>query len=225
MYDADDQLYLAQAGALYGQPAADLALTYRDTLLTPEMTSTAKDTAGLDSLLGNGYSRLKSGASVRLSNSSVHTSTRSHAPLAVTNIPLEQAKNYARVELDLILANNTCVQGSSLRGQIKVFVRKDTKGEGPVWLGKGKMRIIGFECINNEDRHMFYHYTVPLTSVTSSINLLCDSSPDEEGYAKAKEGVHTLPFVLSLPLDESYGIPRGVLCIQSKAVVRYIVMM
>ena len=218
--DADD------AGALYGQPSADLALTYRDTLLTPEMISTTKDTAGLDPLLGNSYSRLKSGASVRLSNPRVHTSTRSHAPLTVTNIPLEQAKTYARVELDMILANNTCVQGGSLCGHIKVCVRKDMKGEGPVWLAKGKMRIIGFECINNnEDRHTFYHYAVPLTSVTSSIDLLYNSSPDAEGYAMAKEGIHTLPFTLSLPLGDSYGMPRGVLRIQSKAVVRYIAMM
>lgn len=225
MDDADDQWYLAQAGALYGQPGADSALTHSDTLLTPEMISTTKDTAGLDSLLGNSYSRLKSGASVRLSHPRVHTSTRTHTPLmAVANIPLEQAKNYARVELDMILANNTCVQGSSIRGQIKVCVRKDAKGEGPVWLAKGKMRIIGFECINNEDRHTFLQYTVPLTSITPSTDLMYDSSPDKEGYARAKEGVHTLPFALSLPLDDSYGIPRGVLRIQSKVVVRYIAM-
>lgn len=104
-------------------------------------------------------------------------------------------------------------------------MRKDTKGEGPVWLAKGKIRIIGFECINNNaDRHTFLQYTLPLTSVTSAIDLLYDSSTDKEGYAKAKEGLHTLPFVLPLPLDDSYGMPRGILRIQSKALVRYVAM-
>jgi hypothetical protein len=85
------------------------------------------------------------------------------------------------------------------------------------------VRIIGYECINDDDRHTFYQCTAALSTATST-EALYTSAADEEGYAEAKEGIHVFPFAVLLPLDSSCGIPRGVLHIPSGATVRYIAM-
>lgn len=63
-----------------------------------------------------------------------------------STVVLEQsAKGKARVELDLTLAGTMVVEGGKLRGRMEVRVRKEKAGEGEVWLGAVKARIVGFE--------------------------------------------------------------------------------
>lgn len=63
-----------------------------------------------------------------------------------STVVLEQsAKGKARVELDLTLAGTMVVEGGKLRGCMEVRVRKEKAGEGEVWLGAVKARIVGFE--------------------------------------------------------------------------------
>lgn len=72
------------------------------------------------------------------------------APAALKRKPstvvLEQgSKGKARVEIDLVLASELVVEGGALKGKMEVRVRKDKDGEGFVWLGTLKARIVGFE--------------------------------------------------------------------------------
>lgn len=63
-----------------------------------------------------------------------------------STVVLEQAlKGKARVELDLIPASTLVVEGGVLRGRMELRVRKEKDGEGEVWLGAVKLRIVGFE--------------------------------------------------------------------------------
>jgi hypothetical protein len=51
----------------------------------------------------------------------------------------------ARVEVDVVLERDVVVEGGEVRGRLEVRVRREKKGEGKVWIGGGKMRIVGFE--------------------------------------------------------------------------------
>jgi hypothetical protein len=51
----------------------------------------------------------------------------------------------ARVEVDVVLERDVVVEGGEVRGRLDVRVRREKKGEGKVWIGGGKMRIVGFE--------------------------------------------------------------------------------
>lgn len=63
-----------------------------------------------------------------------------------STVVLEQGvKGKARVEIDLTLVSELIVEGGALRGKMEVKVRKDKDGEGVVWLGSVKARIVGFE--------------------------------------------------------------------------------
>lgn len=63
-----------------------------------------------------------------------------------STVVLEQGvKGKARVAIDLVLASELVVEGGPLRGRMEVRVRKDKDGEGVVWLGAVKARIVGFE--------------------------------------------------------------------------------
>jgi hypothetical protein len=214
---------LIQPAALHGHPGNELVLNRDDTLLNLD-ASPARNAAELKSLLGNNYSRLRPGAAVLpplslLSNKSTNISGE------YMTVALEQAKPRARVEVDIILDGDICVQGSHLKGRVRVHVRKGSKTQPPVWLAKGRVRIIGYESINDDDRHTFYQCTAPLSTSGSSTDALYISEPDEEGYAEAKDGVYVFPFAVWLPLDDSCGLARGVVQIPSGATVRYIAMM
>lgn len=208
----------SQAGALRND---ELALTRDDTLLSLD-AAPARNAAELKSLLGNNCSRLKPGAAVLPPPSPSPHKISAHE--GTVKVALEQAKPRARVEIDIILESDTCVQGSYLKGSVKVHVQKNSAGEIPIWLAKGRLRIIGFESINDNDRHTFYQCTTPLSTATANMDALYASSSDEEGFARAKEGVHLFPFTVFLPLDDSCGLARGTLQIQSGVTVRYIVM-
>ena len=213
---------LVQPAILHSLPSNELALNRDDTLLSLDATP-ARNAAELKSLLGNNHSRLRPGAAVLPPPSPLPHKLANTSGTSAT-IALEQAKPRARVEVDIILESDTCVQGNYLKGRVKVHVRTGLKTEPPVWLAKGKVRIIGYECINDNDRQTFYQCTAPLSTATTPTDTLYTSGPDDEGYSEAKEGVHVFPFAVWLPLDDSCGIARGVVQIQSGATVRYIAM-
>src|SRR3984957_5164470 len=175
-----------------------------------------RNAAELKSLLGNSSSRLKSGAAV-LPPSGKGT-------VGVEPVALEQAKARARVEVDIVLESNVCVQGGYLKGYVKIHVRERSKKESPILVAEGKVRIVGFECIPNGDsRSTFYHYAAPLSSIATSPIRLYASASDAEGFSEAKEGVHVIPFAMHLPL-ECESNAKGVLHSQSVVRVRYIAM-
>ena len=58
---------------------------------------------------------------------------------------IEKAKARARVEVDIELESDVVVEGGHLRGKMRVCIRAATKNEQPIWIGGGKLRIIGFE--------------------------------------------------------------------------------
>ncbi|KAI0931843.1 hypothetical protein AcW2_000631 [Taiwanofungus camphoratus] len=184
----------------------------------------ARNTSGLKTLMGDANSRLKSGAAVLASDEQASQGKKTKkAPRDA--VLLEQAKSRARVEVDIVLESNTCVQGGYLRGQIKVKVRKRSKKEAPVLLAEGKIRVIGFECIpNQDDRHTFFQCTSPLSAATDAFHGLYVSPPDPEGFSQAAEGVHILPFAMHLPLDGPSGVAKGVLNVHSGVAAQYIAM-
>jgi hypothetical protein len=182
----------------------------------------ARTAAELKSLLGNANSRLKIGAAVLASG---QLSTKSTSPTNIAPVALEQAKSRARVEIDIILESNTCVQGSYLKGLVKIRVRKRSKKELPVSIAEGKVRVVGFECIPNEDdRYTFYQCAAPLSAISRASNVIYADNPGEDGFAEAKEGVHVMPFALLLPLEGQAGDAKGVLHVHSGVTVRYIAM-
>jgi hypothetical protein len=159
-------------------------------------------------------------------------------------VVLEQAsKGKARVELDLVLASTLVVEGGNLKGRMEVRVRKEKDGEGEVWLGAVKARIVGFEgrssypfpdylanachaeLSGSEDaRHVFYHHSAQIDDIAlangRSESLPCyGSQPDEEGFCRGKVGNHTFPFNMPLPVGKG---AKGSLK-SSKGVVKYIV--
>ncbi|KZT05844.1 uncharacterized protein LAESUDRAFT_743615 [Laetiporus sulphureus 93-53] len=188
-----------------------------DTLLNFGASQT-RNAADLKVLMGNSNARLKSGAT----SEDAADDQDSAVPQTVS---LEQAKTRARVEVDIILASDAFIQGSQVRGHIKLRVRKRTKKEAPVSIADGKIRVVGFECIpGDEDRHTFYQCASPLEAVTEGLPLLYNSSPDSEGFVEIIEGVHVLPFVMRLPSDGTFGMAKGVLNVHSGVNVRYIAM-
>lgn len=199
---------------------AQLALSHDDTLLTLD-AAPAKSAAELKSLLGNNYSRLKPGEAV-ISHPSPSIPATAEAKFPTAALLLEQARPDARVKIGIFLTSDTCIQGNFLKGKISV---QTLKCDELVWLAKGKIRIIGFECISDDVRHTFYECTVPLSTATSSMESIYASPADAEGFTEVKHGLHSFPFSVLLPDDDSCGKPRGVLQgVQSGAIVRYIAM-
>lgn len=192
-----------------------------DTTRSPEPLSRhgtlTQNSAQLKSILGNANSRIKSGF-VLLSTSEDESSPE-------LRIALEKAKPRSRVELDIILESDTCVQGGYLRGHIHLHIRKREANEHSIMLSGGKLRVLGFECILQEnERFIFYQCSDSFSSTGAHLDAVYDSSPDDEGFSSAKEGIYVLPFALHLPLLANNGIPKGVLHAQAGVAVQYIVM-
>ncbi|KAJ7597496.1 hypothetical protein C8J56DRAFT_772996, partial [Mycena floridula] len=186
-------------------------LSRHGTLLTVG-ASPARNVAELKSILGNANSRLKAGAAILLPPGQLSSAETS----------LEQAKPRARVEVDISLQSNSCVQGGYLGGHVKIRVRKRSKKEAAVKLAGGKVRVIGFECINESHRHMFYQCSAALSEVTTTSDQMLSGLPDAEGFAFVHEGIHALPFAMFLPVEGDSS--KGVFPSYSGAAVRYIVM-
>jgi hypothetical protein len=194
----------------------ELALSRNDTLLATS-ASIGRSSAELNTILGDANSRLKSGASlVPILGEDMET---------VNITTLDQAKNQTRVDLDIALESNVCVQDGYLKGHIKVRIWKHSKKDHPVLVSGGKVRVIGFECIMNEkERLAFYQASAPLSEVASDLGNLYVFEPDGEGFCRALDGIYSFPFALHLPLSSEHGTPKGVMHSQSGVSVRYIAM-
>ena len=209
------------AQALSCHPATDSGFSRYDSLLNFGV-SPARNSSELKSLLGSSNSRLKPGATI----SSLYAGALDKEARKAHAVSLEQAKARARIEVDLALETNCCVQTGYMRGNVKIRVRKRQKKEAPVLIADGKLSIVGFETTAGaSNHHTFYHRVSPLSSVTDAYARLCDSPPDAEGFSRAIEGVHTLPFAMLLSVDDAFGVAKGSPCLQSGVTIRYIVMM
>ena len=194
----------------------ELALSRNDTILAAS-ASIGRSSAELNTILGNANSRLKSGASL--------VPILGEDMEAVSITTLEQAKNQTRVDLDIALESNVCVQDGYLKGHIKVRIWKHSKKDHPVLVSGGKVRVIGFECImNGKERLAFYQVSASLSEVASDLGNLYVFEPDGEGFRRALDGVYSFPFALHLPLSSEHGTPKGVMHSQSGVSIRYIAM-
>ncbi|UZJ56668.1 hypothetical protein CBS101457_005988 [Exobasidium rhododendri] len=158
---------------------------------------------------------------------------------------LEQSKmGKSRVDVDLVLESELVVEGGILSGRLEIKVRKNSDKDGPLMLTQPKVRVVGFEELLNDDtRHIFYHHATVIDGSpkigsgpfqpyvlhgTPSLSpeadnrrpLACFASPaDSEGFCVAKDGSHSIPFTLELPVGKgAKGSFRG-----KHAIVRYIV--
>ena len=184
--------------------------------------SSSRNTTELKLLLGSSTSRLKPGATI----TPLYGTALDKEARKAHEVSLEQAKPRARVEVDIALESDCCVEGGYLRGCVKLRVRKRHKKEAPILIAEGKVRLIGFESVSGGvNHHTFYQRTSRLSEVTDAYSGVCDTPPDSEGFSRAMEGVHILPFAMHLPIDKTFGIAKGSPCLQSGANIRYIAMM
>lgn len=192
-----------------------------------------KSTSELRVLLGNSAFRLKRNSSVvpppsldRVLSSGAFSSVENDE-MSPEALALEKAKPRARVEMDIVLESETCIQGSPLKGIIMIHVRKNAnkKQNTPILLSKAKVRVVGYEAIpHGNTRCTFYQCTALLSHVAPAWDSVLASPPDADGWAEAKEGVHTLPFSLILPADGTYGTAKGTLDVHSGVALRYFAM-
>ncbi|KAF8973512.1 hypothetical protein BDZ97DRAFT_1912000 [Flammula alnicola] len=177
-----------------------------------------RDSVELKTILGNASSRLKSGA-VLLPFPEQCSAGKEEG------VALEQARSRSRVDVDIFLENDICVEGGNLQGHIKVRVWKCQKKNLPILISGGKIRVIGFESVDNEEkRFTFYQCSAPLSEVVCDLNSLYSSEPDEEGFANSTEGIHSFPFVFHLTPSSEHEVPKGRMETQSGLSVRYIAM-
>ncbi|KAF8167616.1 hypothetical protein B0H34DRAFT_792324 [Crassisporium funariophilum] len=183
------------------QVPSDPCLTRHGTLLSTDVNP-SRTAAELKTILGDATSRLKSGATL--------FTPETEEVDEGNKILLEQAKSRSRVELDIVLESNICVQGGYLRGHVHVRIKERLKKEGPVLLSGGKIRVVGFECILNErERFTFYQCAAPLAEIAPDIDRIYTSGRDSEGFSRATEGLYVFPFVLHLPMSSDLGQPKG----------------
>ncbi|EEB87553.1 hypothetical protein MPER_15057, partial [Moniliophthora perniciosa FA553] len=177
--------------------------------------STAKSAAELDVALGNAHARLKPGASL------LPTSDLLDSPTT----QLEQAKPRPRIQVDLILERLVFTLGGYLNGVVKIRIKSRAKDQGIILVSGGKLRVLGFESIQNEShRHLFYQQSSSLAQVAPVSMDLFESTPDHEGFCKVKEGIHAFPFSMFLPVQGQFGDAKGVMPLNCGASVRYVVM-
>ena len=195
-----------------------LTLSRQDTLV-PEQKTTAtrsdETSADLKVLLGNTQSKLRSGAKL-LRTASTNETSPEYA------VPLERNSSRSRVELDLFLDNELCVQGGTLKGSVEIRVKKH---KSPIFLSAGKLRVVGFESIlDDAERATFYHCARSLAAVASGTHSLYTTEADDEGFGRTLEGVYVLPFAIHVPLTTEFGIPKGPMPSRSGASIRYVTM-
>lgn len=171
----------------------------------------------LNLILGDDQSRLKPGATLV---------QQLEAELDEHKMPLslEKASSKSRVDVDLFLENDTCVEGGILRGRVDVCIRQH-KNKAPILISGGKIRVIGFETVSGDtERFTFYQCSALLSDIASGLERLCSSKSDHEGFSTAHEGVHQFPFELPLNSSEGGTIPKGTTYIREGLSVCYIAM-
>lgn len=190
------------------------------TLLTIDGTP-LQNAEELKQILGNANSRLKSGTTFTPGPFSDPTRTR-----RAKAISLEQARSRSRVNLDIFLESDVCVQGGNMQGYIQICVRKYLKKNCPILISGGKLRLIGFESTDNgQERSIFYQCSAPLSEIAHGLERLYSSEPDEDGFAASTEGIHLFPFVLHLSSDSERGIAKGALNAPNGPTIRYVAML
>ncbi|KAL7408936.1 hypothetical protein BDY24DRAFT_246377 [Mrakia frigida] len=133
------------------------------------------------------------------------------------DVRLEAGRRKGRVEIDVMLERDVMVEGGEVKGRMEVKVREWNKKEGDVYVGGGKVRVVGFEDLpSHNSRHIFYHHshTLPLfqpnTTHRSSLFDASPSSPNPTSttpdFRLAVSGTHDVPFFLPLPITN---FPRG----------------
>lgn len=184
--------------------------------LSNHVIPSAATSKELKAILGNVHSKLKSGASIPSSLAGETTGTNER-------LLLEQTKHHALAEVDVALESNTCVQGGSLQGSLVVNVLQHPRGY-PVQITEPKLRVVGYEHVSsNDERHVFYQESRPISSLSSSWNPPFDSEFGHDGFARAKTGLYIIPFSFFLPIPGTFGESKGVFS-SSGASVRYITM-
>jgi hypothetical protein len=179
----------------------------------------------IKALLGDSSSRLKPGATVHPRPALHNADSSGDLGTNFKPIMLEKTKWRSRVGVDIILENHICVQGSYLKGTVKIHIKKGSKKDAPLLVSQGKVRLVGFECIPQKDNKCtFYKYSALLSEIAPSWKGLFESPPDNDGWAKAQEGVHVFPFAMLLPPDGGCGMAKGVLNINSGVAIRYVAM-
>jgi len=217
-------LPISQGNPPLGRPQLRPRFHSFDSKLIPNHQGTPSDpvipsaatSKELKAILGNVHSRLKAGAS--MSSSLVGETTG-----VTERLLLEQTKPHALVEVDVALESNTCVQGGSLQGSVVVNVLRHPKGY-LAQITEPKLRVVGYEFVPSiDERHVFYQESQPISSLSGSWNAPFDSGLDDDGFARAKTGLHIIPFSLFLPVAGTCGDSKGAFT-SSGASVRYIVM-
>lgn len=232
--------------ATEGMPRSTSAtnLDRHGTLLS-SATNPSRRSKDLSRLLGNNSGKLSSSHDSGSETSSVISSKRSSTTPFGPPAVLEQGKSgKSRVDVDLVLESDLVVEGGLLKGRLEVKARKHSNKHGHLMLTQPKVRVVGFEELLNDDtRHIFYHYATVIDGspkvgsggsrpyvlhgsptlspeADNRQQLACfASAPDTEGYCVAKEGQHSIPFALELPVGKgAKGVYRG-----KHALVRYIV--
>ncbi|EJD54818.1 hypothetical protein AURDEDRAFT_148418 [Auricularia subglabra TFB-10046 SS5] len=206
--------------------ALGLGVGRQGTILSAYSTP-ARTSAELRSLLGDARARVKAGATVTsgaspggLKKSRSMPDLSSPAPLA-----LEQGKaGGPRVEVDILLENDTCVEGGILSGALEVCVRRPANGEGAILLGEAKIRIVGIETIPHHDRHIFFQTSFDLASISTESHRLYTSGPDADHFCRARTGIHQVRFQLRSPRHMGPQGAKGVFGYKSGITVQYIAM-
>jgi hypothetical protein len=183
--------------------------------------------AELVCLLGDKDGKLKAGAILPSRDlTSLITVDNPTTPQSPDNIiAVERAMPRPRVGLNLRLDGDTFVQGQIISGRLVVQVGD---AESPVRLANTKLRVIGFECLEDGPTfHVFFHYSCDFDEASYAGEQIFSESPDysdEEGYREARPGIHVLPFEMTLPEDSHFGKPKGALDVRGGVLVRYIIM-
>ncbi|TYJ52070.1 hypothetical protein B9479_007327 [Cryptococcus floricola] len=190
-------------------------LARQGTLLHPA-SSNQRSSAELGVLLGGPRSR-------RLSRDKLLPPPPNETSTGTKKVKLEASKKgKARVEVDVVLERECVVEGGEVRGRMEVRVSR----EG-LRVGSGKVRVVGFEEISPNNRHIFYHHPHDLPIFDPALqselsSSLFASGPDTDGYHLAAQGTHSVPFRMRLPLGAgakgTYTCPTG-----KGACVRYVV--
>lgn len=197
-------------------PSPSVSLFERPTFMRNDTLLTSSDTRNsllLKKLLGNSSARVKPGASVVTRTLPIHV------------FELEQAKRNARVSIDLSLESSVCVQGGVIRGTIAVTIQNLSKYDNPILICSGRVRIIGFESISANERHIFYQSSSPFQMITDIWqSMFASDTLDPDSFSPAREGTHFLPFAISLPVSDEFGKAKGAATVHLDIGVRYIVM-
>ncbi|GAA5978406.1 hypothetical protein JCM5350_001154 [Sporobolomyces pararoseus] len=240
--DGDRETVISVSSNVPLQGGRPTALNRQSTLLTAGANPSRRSrelTRLLQPTGKNGVITLGSiaGSPTPSSVSTAYTSsTRQGAPSkagtsvsALSSAPpliLEQAKSTskARVELDLMLETPLVVEGGILKGRLEIRVRKPKDKEGEVWVGRPKVRVVGFEELSSQDaRHIFFHHANSVSSIedskgNSSPLPCCELDADEEGFRQGRVGQHSVPFKMVIPIGKgAKGGWKG-----KQGVVRYI---